>query len=138
MKYDGPEKRYIFRHHVNCISVVYKRRRLLDVFSRGFSRPCALSDLNWRGIRFYAHCKLRKGEIIDLQFDCPVDVESSDSTGRLRARIAWQAWSTNHRAWRTGAFFQDVDDSTRDAILAMLDKAVEHEQKFRYTDQDIL
>jgi len=138
MKYEGPEKRYIFRHRVGCIAVLYRRRRLIDAFSKDFSRPCAISDLNWRGVRFYAYNKFRKGEIIEVRFDCPVDVEFADDAGQLRACVAWQEWSNSHRAWRTGAYFPDVGDDTRDAILAMLDKAVEHDRKFHNLDQDVL
>ena len=137
MPYKGPEKRYILRHHVTCISVMFKRKRLMRSMMTDSSRPCQLSDINWRGMRFYSPRKLSTGSVIEVSFDCPLDVESSDGAGAIRARIAWQQWSTRHRAWRTGVQFVNVRDKTRDGILRMIDSAVEHEQKFR-GDQDIL
>ncbi len=131
------EKRYIHRDHVKCISVFFRRPGILSLFSASPPHPCAVSDINWRGLRFYAPCKLRKGTIIKLRFDCPLDVQSSPDGLPTQAWIAWQEWSKSHKAWRTGARFVDMRESQRESVLKMIDSAASHEKRFQY-DQEML
>lgn len=138
MPYDGHDNRFIRRHHLTCISVMYRRKRLFRGSMTDLSRPCEINDINWRGLRFYSPRRLRRGSVIEMEFDCPIDVESSENTGQVKARVVWRQWSRRHRAWRTGVQFTDVTDKLRDTILHMIDKASAHQLKYRDGEQDIL
>ncbi len=61
-KYTGDERRYIHRHHVNCVMAFHSGRRLLGFLKAPLSKPCQVSDINWTGMRFYARSKLRVGQ----------------------------------------------------------------------------
>jgi len=135
-KYDGPEKRYIRRHHITCLSVVYRRKKFFGSAMTAFSPRCELSDVNWRGARFYARDKMRKGSHIEILFEYPLDVEEAAEVP-VRAKVVWQEWSTRHRAWRTGVQFVDLVDGVKNAILRIIDGSSKHDQKFRYEEQEI-
>lgn len=138
MGYDGPEKRIFRRHHIRCVSLTYRKPRLFSRNMTDPSRTCEVCDINWRGVRFYAPSHIGRGKVIEVAFDCPLDVESGDNTGKVRAKIVWQKWSRRHRAWRTGVQFVDLTNDSREGILRMIDSAVQHERRFRNGDQDIL
>ena len=137
-KYDGPEKRYIRRHRVSCISVTYRRRRFWKTKMTELSRPCTLSDINWRGMRFYALHRMRKGAVIEVLFECPLDVDAATDSIAIRAHVVWQEWSNRHSAWRTGVRFPQLLDESRNALLKMIDGASEHEKRYHLDEQEIL
>lgn len=138
MGYDGPEKRIFRRHHTKCISLVYRKKRLFSRSMSGPSRACEVCDINWRGVRFYSPSRIGRGNVIEVEFDCPLDVESGNNAGMLRAKVVWQKWSRRHRSWRTGVQFVDLTNGSREGILKMIDSAVDHERRFRDGDQEIL
>ncbi len=135
-KYEGEERRFIRRHRVNCVSVTYKRPRLLGLLTSPESRACDVSDINWRGMRFYAANRLRRGTVISVLLDCFLNASLSNNGRTVKARIAWQRWSKTHRAWRTGAAFLDLRDAERDGILKMLEGAVALDRRHHEEDED--
>jgi hypothetical protein len=138
MGYEGPEKRIFRRHHIKCVSLMYRKRRIFSSNMTDPSRACEVCDINWRGVRFYAPSRIGKGNVIEVAFDCPLDVDSGNGAGAVRAKVVWQKWSMRRRAWRTGVQFVDLTNNSREGILKMIDSAVEHERRFRNGDQDIL
>lgn len=135
-KYDGPEKRYIHRHRTTCISVRYRCKGLRSLVRSRLSDPCEVSDINWRGVRFYAHDKIRKGCKLEVVFDCPVDFSLEGHDGPIMGKVAWREWSKRRSKWRTGIDFLERRDSFRDAMLSMIHNATKHEQQYRNVDMD--
>jgi hypothetical protein len=129
-KYLGPERRYVKRHHVNCVSVLYRRPLIFALITSAFSRSCDVSDLSWRGVRFYTKRKLRIGMTLDIVFDCIGDFGLGTSSPPIKARVIWQEKSESRKAWRTGVVFLELRDAERDAILQMIEGSVAYDQRF--------
>ena len=128
-KYLGPERRYVRRHRIGCVSILYKRPRAFALFMSSYSDPCDASDISWRGVRFYARNKMRAGATLDIAFDCIGDFGLDPSSPPIKAKVVWQQWSDTHNAWRTGVVFHDLRDSERDAILKMIEGSVAFDRR---------
>jgi len=129
-KYSGPERRFVKRHHVNCVSVLYRRPLLFALVSSALSRPCDVSDLSWRGVRFYTKRKLRIGATLNIVFDCVGNLGLYISSTPIQGRVIWQERSESHKAWRTGVAFLPLRDAERDAVLQMIEGSVAYDQRF--------
>jgi hypothetical protein len=130
-RYDGHEKRFIRRYRVGCITLLYKPPIFLGMGVSRIPRRSDVSDLSWRGVKFYTQHKLKVGTTIDVAFECMADSSLDASDFPTKAKVLWTEWSTRHKAWRTGAIFLDMREVQRDAILKMLEAAVAFDHRNR-------
>jgi hypothetical protein len=135
-RYDGPEKRFIRRYRVNCATLLYKPPIFLGIGTTRVPRRGDISDLSWRGVKFYTPHKLKVGTAIEVTFECMADSGLDAEAFPTKAKVVWREWSNRHQAWRTWAIFLDMREAQRDAILKMLEAAVafDHRQRGDYEE----